>query len=314
MNKELMEALDILEKEKEISKDTLFEAIENSLMTACKNHFGKADNVKVEIDRETCDFVVYAEKEVVDQREDVLDDCLQICLEDAREISQKAQVGDILNVEIQSKEFGRIATQNAKNVILQKIREEERTVIYNQYYEKERDVIVNALKDEMKTETDAMQGVCFSYFIFNTSACSGYEYSDGQCVKSYSNKDGGGEVHMFLGDRFSLSKTDALWGHRFRLPETYDYSILRHLVRDCAVSAYNYKRKRELKSSVPGVQIVRELPVAEYTPDYHPTLLSADELQKIACVLSKEMAKCEEFTHSSVGVSQNQYDDSSLMV
>ena len=146
MNKELMEALDILEKEKEISKDTLFEAIENSLMTACKNHFGKADNVKVEIDRETCDFVVYAEKEVVDQREDVLDDCLQICLEDAREISQKAQVGDILNVEIQSKEFGRIATQNAKNVILQKIREEERTVIYNQYYEKERDVVTGVVQ------------------------------------------------------------------------------------------------------------------------------------------------------------------------
>ena len=65
MNKELMEALDILEKEKEISKETLFEAIENSLLTACKNHFGKADNVKVEIDRKTCDFLVYAEKEAV---------------------------------------------------------------------------------------------------------------------------------------------------------------------------------------------------------------------------------------------------------
>ena len=62
MNKELMEALDILEKEKEISKETLFEALENSLLTACKNHFGKADNVKVEIDRDTCDFLVYASR------------------------------------------------------------------------------------------------------------------------------------------------------------------------------------------------------------------------------------------------------------
>ena len=69
MNKELMEALDILEKEKEISKETLFEAIENSLLTACKNHFGKADNVKVEIDRETCDFLCYMEKEVVETKE-----------------------------------------------------------------------------------------------------------------------------------------------------------------------------------------------------------------------------------------------------
>ena len=71
MNKELMEALDILEKEKEISKETLFEAIENSLITACKNHFGKADNIRVEIDRETCDFHCYAEKEVVETAEDV---------------------------------------------------------------------------------------------------------------------------------------------------------------------------------------------------------------------------------------------------
>ena len=125
MNKELMEALDILEKEKEISKETLFEAIENSLLTACKNHFGKSDNVRVEIDRETCDFLVYAEKEVVPTAEDVEDSCLQISLEDAKQISTKASVGDILHVEIKSKEFGRIATQNAKNVILQKIRKSE---------------------------------------------------------------------------------------------------------------------------------------------------------------------------------------------
>ena len=71
MNKELLEALDILEKEREISKETLFEAIENSLLTACKNHFGKADNIKVEINRETCDFLVYAEKEVVETKEEV---------------------------------------------------------------------------------------------------------------------------------------------------------------------------------------------------------------------------------------------------
>ena len=101
MNKELMEALDILEREKEISKETLFEAIENSLLTACKNHFGKADNVRVEIDRETCDFLVYAEKEVVPTEEEVEDNCLQISLEDAREISETLLSGRtvILNLE-----------------------------------------------------------------------------------------------------------------------------------------------------------------------------------------------------------------------
>ncbi len=143
MNKELMEALDILEKEKEISKETLFEAIENSLLIACKNHFGKADNVKVEIDRETCDFVVYAQKEVVETPED---EALQISLEAAREIKEDAVLGDVVNVEIKSREFGRIATQSAKNVILQKIREEERSVIYNQYYEKEKDIVTGVVQ------------------------------------------------------------------------------------------------------------------------------------------------------------------------
>ena len=175
MNKELMEALDILEKEKEISKETLFDAIENSLLTACKNHFGKVENVRVEIDRETCDFLVYAEKEVVDTREDVVDDCLQIALEDAQELSKKAQVGDMLKVEIKSKEFGRIATQNAKNVILQKIREEERSVIYNQYFEKEKDVVTGVVQrnigrnisinlgkaDAMLAESEQVKGEVF---------------------------------------------------------------------------------------------------------------------------------------------------------
>ena len=146
MNKELKEALDILEKEKEISKDTLFEAIENSLITACRQHFGKADNVKVEIDRETCDFLCYAEKEVVETEEDVEDPVLQISLEKAREIFKEAEVGQIVHVEIRSKEFGRIATQNAKNVILQKIREEERSVVYNQYFEKEKDIMTGVVQ------------------------------------------------------------------------------------------------------------------------------------------------------------------------
>ncbi len=146
MNKELMEALDILEKEKEISKETLFEAIENSLLTACKNHFGKADNITVSVNRETCDFKVVASKEVVATKEEVEDEVLQIALEDAVKYSKKAKVGEPVNVEIKSKEFGRIATQNAKNVILQKIREEERSVIYNQYYEKEKDVVTGIVQ------------------------------------------------------------------------------------------------------------------------------------------------------------------------
>ncbi len=143
MNKELIEALDVLEKEKDISKDTLLEAIENSLLTACKNHFGKADNVKVTINRETGDFKVIAEKTVV---EEVKDDVTEISLANAKLKDPRFDLGDIVNVEIKSKEFGRIATQNAKNVILQKIREEERKVLFNQYYEKEKDIVTGIVQ------------------------------------------------------------------------------------------------------------------------------------------------------------------------
>ena len=139
----MIEALDILEKEQNISKDTLLEAIENPLLTACKNHFGKADNVHVNINRETGDFAVYAEKTVVEEVEDPAE---QIALEKAKMMDSRYEVGDIVNVEIKSKEFGRIATQNAKNVILQKIREEERKALFNQYYGKERDVVTGIVQ------------------------------------------------------------------------------------------------------------------------------------------------------------------------
>ena len=146
MNTELLEALTILEKEKNISKDTLLEAIEQSLIQACKNHFGKADNIKVNINPQTCDFSVTAEKTVVEHVEDPV---TEILLSQAQKENGRAEVGDIVHVPIQSREFGRIATQNAKNVILQKIREEERKAIYNEYYGKEKDVVTGIVQRYM---------------------------------------------------------------------------------------------------------------------------------------------------------------------
>ena len=143
MNKELIEALDLLEKEKNISKETLLEAIENSLVTACKNHFGKADNVKVNINPQTGDFSVYAEKEVVEEVEDPV---MQISLAEAKMKSPKYNLGDVVHFPIESKSFGRIATQNAKNVILQKIREEERSMQFNEWYRKEKDVVTGIVQ------------------------------------------------------------------------------------------------------------------------------------------------------------------------
>ena len=146
MNNELLEALNILEQEKNISKETLLEAIENSLVTACKNHFGKSDNVKVVIDPETCQFHCYQEKTVVEEVTDLVE---EISLVNAQMIDPKFELGDIVQIEVKSKEFGRIATQNAKNVILQKIREEERKVIYDEYNGKEKDIVTGIVQRQV---------------------------------------------------------------------------------------------------------------------------------------------------------------------
>ena len=143
MNSDLIEALDALGKEKKISRDVLIEAIENSLLLACKGHFGKSDNCIAKVDPETGDFSVIQSKEVV---ETVEDGATQISLDDARKIDSKYEVGDTVNIDVNSEELGRIAIGNAKNVILQKIREEERRVLYDDYLSKARDVMTGVVQ------------------------------------------------------------------------------------------------------------------------------------------------------------------------
>ncbi|MCT4687418.1 transcription termination factor NusA [Vallitalea sp.] len=147
MNAEFIEALNQIEKEKGISKDVLIETIEVSLVTACKNNFGTAQNIKVEIDRDRGDVAVYAEKEVV---EEVEDKQLTISLEDAKKINGAYRLGDMINIEITPKNFGRIAAQKAKQVVVQKIREAEREVIFNQYITKEKDVITGIIQRQVR--------------------------------------------------------------------------------------------------------------------------------------------------------------------
>ena len=117
--------------------------MENSLVAACKNHFGKADNIKVDINRTTGNVKVHAEKEVV---EEVEDEVTQISLLSAREIDSKAELGDIVNIEVTPKNFGRIAAQKAKQVVVQKIREEERKALFNQFYSKEKDIVTGIVQ------------------------------------------------------------------------------------------------------------------------------------------------------------------------
>ena len=151
MNKELMEALDTLEKEKNISKEVMLEAIENSFISACKNNFGTADNIKVTINRDTCDYEVLQEKEVVENLDKTSSEekAMYISLADARMIDPDYGIGDKVLIPIKSKEFGRIATGVAKNVILQKIREEERKVLFQKFYTMEKDIVTGVVQRQV---------------------------------------------------------------------------------------------------------------------------------------------------------------------
>ena len=142
-NKELIEALNQIEKEKDISKDILLDAMENSLVAACKNHFGTADNIKVNINRETGAVKVYAERKIVDE---VTDPVTEISVAEGILKFPQASLGDTVQVEVTPANFGRIAAQKAKQVVVQKIREEERKVLFNQFYGKEKDIVTGIVQ------------------------------------------------------------------------------------------------------------------------------------------------------------------------
>ena len=128
-NKELIDALDMLEKEKEISKEVMLEAIETSLLAACKNQFGKSENIKVQFNRNTGAIGVFAEKTIV---EEVEDPATEITLDEAVQKfpRKKLALGDVVNIEVTPKNFDRISAQKAKQTVIQKVREEERKVLY----------------------------------------------------------------------------------------------------------------------------------------------------------------------------------------
>ena len=157
MASELIEALEILEKEKDISRESIIGAIETALVTAYKNQYKKkdsilaAENVFAKVDEETGEFFVFAEKTVVDEVENSL---LEISLADARSIYPQCQVGDVVRLAAESKEFSRIATQNAKNVLMQNLREREKDNVYEEFLAKEKGIvtgIVQRINDQSVT-------------------------------------------------------------------------------------------------------------------------------------------------------------------
>jgi transcription termination/antitermination protein NusA len=143
MSAELMHALDQLEREKGINKDVLIEAIEAALISAYKRNFNSTQNVKISFDTESGDVRVYALKKVT---EHPTNDLLEISFEDAGKISSKLQEDDIAEVEVTPRKFGRIAAQTAKQVVVQRIREAERGIIFDEYYNKESDIVTGIIQ------------------------------------------------------------------------------------------------------------------------------------------------------------------------
>ena len=146
MNEEFIGALKELVKEKGISEELIFTTIEDALVAAYKKNYANintsAQNVRVSMHRETGEIHVYAQKVVCDE---VYDDVTEISLEEAKEISPKYDVDDIVEIEVTPKNFGRVAAQLAKQVVTQRIKEAERNIIYNEYKEKEFDIITGTI-------------------------------------------------------------------------------------------------------------------------------------------------------------------------
>ena len=143
MNIEFIEALEQIEKEKGISKDILFDALEASLISAYKKNYGSSQNVSVNIDKDTGEVKVFSKKVVTEEVEDTL---LEIDKNDAQKIDPTAATGDIISIEVTPSKFGRIAAQTAKQVVMQRIREAERNIIYEEFSGRETDIVTGVIQ------------------------------------------------------------------------------------------------------------------------------------------------------------------------
>lgn len=143
MSNELIQALNELEKERGIPQEALFEAIRTALNTAYKKNFGTTQNVNIDLNEITGDVQVYAEKTVV---EDVEDTCMEITREEAEELGLACELNDIVRIEVTPSNFGRIAAQTAKQVVVQKLREAERSIIFEEFSEREGEIVTGTIQ------------------------------------------------------------------------------------------------------------------------------------------------------------------------
>ena len=179
MNGDFIEALNEIEREKGISRDIIFDALESALISSYKKNFGSAQNVLVEMNRETGEVKVYAIKDIVENVNDVLS---ETTLEDAKSIDKKLELGDIVKSEITPKDFGRIAAQTAKQVVIQRIKDAERDVIFDEFINRENEIITGQIqrisKNNVYIDLGKTEGV-----LPPSEQIEGEEYKQGDRLK-----------------------------------------------------------------------------------------------------------------------------------
>jgi N utilization substance protein A len=181
VNKEFFEALEELSIEKGISKEYLLDAIESALLTAYKKNFNSQENVKIVIDEEKASIKVYSLKEVV---EEVFDPAIEVAIDSLKKGRKKIELGDIIEVEITPKDFGRISAQTAKQVIVQKIREAEREIVFTEYSDRQGEIVSGLIqrveKNIMIVDLGRIEGI-----MTTNEQVPGEEYEVNDKIKAY---------------------------------------------------------------------------------------------------------------------------------
>ncbi len=247
MNMDFMEALTELEREKGISKDVLIEAIEAALISSYKRNFNTAQNVRVDIDRQTGLINVYARKTVM---EECLDPRMEISLDAAREINPNYQLDDIVEIEVTPREFGRIAAQTAKQVVTQRIREAERGLIYDAFIDKEEDIVTGIVQRQDQRNIYVDLGKVEAILPFN-ELMPNERFNHGDRIKAYITK----VENTTKGPQILLSRTHpGLLKRLFELevPEIFDGVVeIRSVAREAG-----YRSKIAVYSRNPEVDPV----------------------------------------------------------